>query len=297
MSEEAKTTDETTVNESAPAAEAAKKIDVEATIAQYGGKVDGWIEKGLNLIGDHPWEKWLGVANKYIGTFLPALIALAGVLACVTGLVSAIKYDAPFSAVVSNFVILVVALFSLHLTPKALSLTRSFIEKGEADVIRPEFLYILKVVVGLGGILTALYLICQFNSSALVSGLVVALVAVLFTIVCTRPAIIGVKPDYPKNGGEEALALLIFPLKIVLTLLSLIVGVSVLAALVIGVVKWFSSGFEAVFVFSVGVMLPFLLPLGVYFLMLLVLLTLDLYRALFSLPRKMDEVRKAIEAK
>ena len=297
MSEEAKTTDETTVNESAPAAEAAKKIDVEATIAQYGGKVDGWIEKGLNLIGDHPWEKWLGVANKYIGTFLPAAIAVAGALACVTGLVASIKYDAPFSAVVSNFVILVVALFSLHLTPKALLLTRSFIEKGEADVIRPEFLYILKVVVGLGGILTALYLICQFNSSALVSGLVVALVAVLFTIVCTRPAIIGVKPDYPKNGGEEALALLIFPLKIVLTLLSLIVGVSVLAALVIGVVKWFSSGFEAVFVFSVGVLLPFLLPLGVYFLMLLVLLTLDLYRALFSLPRKMDEVRKAIEAK
>ena len=66
-------------------------------ISEYSGKVDALVESALGIIGNRPWDSWLGTANKYISKFLPAAIALAGVLACLTGLVTMIKNDAPFS--------------------------------------------------------------------------------------------------------------------------------------------------------------------------------------------------------
>ena len=135
-------------------------------ISEYSGKVDALVESALGIIGNRPWDSWLDTANKYISKFLPAAIALAGVLACLTGLVTMIKNDAPFSYVVKTLFILVPVLFAMHLAPKALALTRSFIEKGEPAVIRPELMYIMKVICGIGGILLGVYLLLNFDIDA-----------------------------------------------------------------------------------------------------------------------------------
>lgn len=270
-------------------------VPIQGMIACYNGKVDGFIEKILGIVGDHPWDAWLAKLNGWIGTFLPAVIAISGVLAFVTGLVSAIRYDLPFSFVLAIVGILVGTLFSIHLAPKALSLTRSFIEKGEADAIRPELLYINKVVLGLGGLVLAIFLVLQFNADAFIGAIVSLVVAALAIIVCSCPAIVGVKADYPTNGVEEAIAILLFPVKFLLALLTLIVGVATVALFVVGVVNLFDNGIEGATYLLVAALMPFLLPLAVYFVYLCTAFLLDFYRALVSIPRKLDDVRKALE--
>jgi hypothetical protein len=270
---------------------------VQTIITCYGDKVNSLVEKLLGLVGDHPWEAWLAKFNGWVGTYLPAVIAVSGVLAFITGLVSAIRYDAPLSIVISLIGVLIGTLFSIHLTPKALALSRSFIEKGEAGAMRPELLYILKVVLGLGGIVLAIYFILQFNSEAFVAGLIALVVALLAIIVFSRPAIVGIKADYPTNGVEESITILLFPIKFVLALLTFVVGVGTVGVFVYGIVMLFSSGMEGALFLLGAALLPFILPIVVYFTYLCTAFVLDFYRALVSIPRKLDDVRKALEAK
>ena len=141
-------------------------------ITEYNGKVDACVESAIGFVGNRPWEDWLKVANTYITRLLPAAIAVAGVLAFVTALVSTIRMNAPFSDVVNTLWFLVPTLFSIHLAPKALVLMRSFVEKREADAIRPELMYIMKVVCGFGGLLLGAYLLLCFNSDLVVPAIV-----------------------------------------------------------------------------------------------------------------------------
>lgn len=262
------------------------------TVNEYSGKVDSWVEKLLDLVGDHPWEKWLKAANGLIGRFLPALIALAGVLGLATSIVTAIKFDAPFSYVVKPLWMLVPIVFSMHLAPKALSLTRSFIEKNESETMRPELIYILKVILGLGMLLLAAYLVFQFEADMFKLAIVALIVSVLTIIVFSNPSIIGVKSGYPTNGVEEAIAVLLLPVRIVLALLTLLVGCGTVGVIVYGVVLWFDNGFAAAAAFGTAVVAPLLIPLAAYLLYLVIVFTLDFYRALVSIPRKLDELKR-----
>ena len=261
-------------------------------IGEYSGKVDGWVEGALGVIGNRPWDSWLDTANGYISRLLPAVIALAGILACLTGLVTMIKDDAPFSLVVKQLFVLVPAVFAMHLAPKALALARSFIEKGEPAVIRPELMYIMKVVCGIGGLILGAYLLLNFDGALAVLAISVIIFAVLMVICLERPGIVGVKPGYPVNCVEEVIALVLFPIRMVIALLTLLIGMAAVGGLVYGVVQWFDSGMYAALVFGATAIVPFAIPLLVYFLYLVVVFTLDFYRAIVSVPRKLDELKK-----
>ena len=276
---------------------AATGASVEAKIAQGLGKVDAIVEKVLGIVGDRPWEKWLSICNCYVSRFLPAAIALAGVLAFVIGLISAIRYDMPISSIFSCLGILVMTAFSMHLAPKALALSRSFIEKGELESMRPELIYINKVLFGLGGILAAVCLLFQFDGESLVAALVIALFAVLCIIVYSNPAIVGVKADYPQNSVEETVTLMMFPIKFVLALLTPIIGLAVVGGVVYGIVLLFDNGMSAAIELLVTALVPFLLPLAVYFIYLLLTFGFEFYRALVSVPRRLEDVRKALSGK
>ena len=271
------------------------KIDL-ATVVSKVEMCDNWVTGALNkllgLVGDHPWENWIAVANKYIGMFLPALIAVSGVLAWLLCLILMIKEKAPFTMVLASFGILLATAFSMHLAPKALALARSFVEKGEAEAVRPELLHILKVLLGLGGIITAIYLLLQFDSSTVVPAIEYAIVAVLAIIVCSRPAIAGMKEGYPTNGVEEAITILLLPVRVVLSLLSLLIGIATVAAFVYGFVLLFKEGLISFTTFAGAAVVPFLLPFFTYLIFLLVMFILDFYRALVSIPRKLDELKK-----
>ena len=260
-------------------------------ISLYSGKVDGFVEKVLGVIGSHPWDAWLDVVNRYITKFLPAAIALAGVLACMTGLVTLIKNDAPFSWVLRVLCILIPVAFSMHLAPKALALTRSFIENGEAQVIRPELMYILKVLLGLGGLLLGAYLLLNFKSNLIVPAIIAIAFAVLMIICLERPGIVGIKAGYPINCVEEVIALVMLPVRVIIALITPLTGIVAVGGIVYGVVQWFQDGISAALTFAATALIPFLLPLAVYLSYIALVFTIDLCKAVASIPRKLDELK------
>lgn len=266
-------------------------------ISACADKVGTILEKCLGCIENHPWESWLEIANGYIDRFLPAVIGLAGALAFVTSFVMFIRADVPFSYVLGTFGLLVATIFSMHLAPKAMALPRSFLEKREPDAMRPELLYILKILLGAGGLIVALWLLLQFNGDALIAALVVAVVSVLLIIVLSHPGLVCTKADYPTNAVEETLSILLLPLKIVLSLLTIVVGLATVILLVAGIVTLFKSGSDASFQLLMSALAPLAVPVGAYVLYLSTVFILDLYRAVVSLPRKLDDLRKSIESK
>lgn len=267
-------------------------------IGKYKGMVDGWVDKCLGLVGDHPWEKWIGIANGYIDKFLPAGVALAGILAFLASAIFAIREDARFSEVVGTIWIFVGAVFAMHLAPKALSLMRSLVEKGEVELIRPELAYILKVILALGGLVLAIRSFFFFTSYGVQLGLISLVIAILATIVFSRPEFVGMKYGYPTNCVEEAISLLLLPVKIIFTLSTLLIGVGIVGGLGYGIYLWIDfGGLAASGALSVVAFAPVLFPLVAYVVYLTLVFLLDLYRAISSVPRKLDDVRKAIESK
>lgn len=288
------------LNQNANAESEAQGFEAKASgqIGKYKGMVDGWVDKFLNLVGDHPWEKWIGIANGYIDKFLPAGVALAGLLAFLAGFISAIREDARFSVVIANVWILVGTVFAMHLAPKALALMRSFVEKSEVELIRPELAYILKVILALGGLVLAIRSFFLFTGDGVQLGLISLAVSILSTIVFTRPEFVGMKCGYPTNCVEEAISLILLPVKIVFILSTLLIGFGVVAGLIYGIYLWIDiGGFAAVGSLSVVAFAPVLFPLVAYVAYLALVFVLDLYRAVSSVPRKLDEVRKTIESK
>lgn len=259
--------------------------------------VDTTIEKGLGFIGDRPWKSWLDIANRYIGLFLPSLIGIAGLLATFFWLIAAIKYELPYTMAVAY---LLGTLFSLHLAPKAMALVVSLVEKGEPEKMRPEVLYILRVLCGLGGVLFAITMILEFDMDLLAPIVMVLGVAVLMTIACLCPEMVGVKAGHPQNAVEECLSILLFPIRILLSLFPIVMGVATVGAFIYGftlLTEEYVGIPLAASTWATAAMLPLAVSLSCYLAMLVLHFVLDLYRALVSIPRKLDEVRDALKEK
>lgn len=269
---------------------ATSAADVVAKFDCYTKKADSLVEKALGFVANHPWEDWLKIANEKIALFLPAVILAMGAIATVVGLISTIKMDAPFSMVMANFGYVVLALFSMHLAPRALALSRSFVDKKEADVLRPEFLYILKVLLGLGGFVLAIVSLLSFTAEGVKGAIVLLVLAVLFTIAFAKPSVIGIKAGYPSNTAEESITIMLLPIKIILVLLTPIVAISTVGALGYGIYMLFKSGIVASTILGGGAVVPLALPLAVYIGYLLFVFWLEICRAIVSLPRKIENL-------
>jgi hypothetical protein len=112
-------------------------------------------------------------------------------------------------------------------------------------------------------------------------------------IICLqRPAIIGVKAGYPENCVEEMIALVLFPVRVLIAMLTLLVGMATVGGIIYGIVQCFNDGLIAACVFGATALIPFVIPLAGYFLYLVMVFSLDFYRAIVSIPRKMDELKK-----
>ena len=144
----------------------------------------------------------------------------------------------------------------------------------------------------LGGILLGAYLLLNFDKDLVVPAIVAIIFAVLMIICLERPGIVGVKPDYPVNCVEEVIALVLFPVRVLIALLTLLIGVAAVGGIVYGILLWFDEGLAAAIVFGATALVPFVVPLIVYFIYLDVMFTLDFYKAIVSIPRKLDELKK-----
>ena len=165
-------------------------------------------------------------------------------------------------------------------------------------MIRPELAYILKVILAIGGLVFSIRSFLACTGQGVLIGLVSLVVSVLSAIVFTRPEFIGMKYGYPTNCVEETISLLLLPVKIVFTLCTLLVGIGVVGGLFYGIYLWIDmGGFSASAVLSGVAYAPVLFPLAAYVAYLAMVFLLDLYRSVCSIPRKLDDVRKAIESK
>ena len=277
---------------------AENKTDVNAATAvtdkieQCNSKLDGIVNKALGLIGDHPWDSWLATAGKYIKRFTPLAIAAAGLLACITTLVMAISHDAPISYVINTLWMLVPAALAMILAPKAMALTESLISKAEPIEVRPEVISIMKIIFGLGEILTGLFLLLKFNGYLVGNAIASIIIGVLNIIVLSRPQIIGMKAGYPTNCVEEIIAIVMYPVRTLITLMTPVIGIGVVGGIIYGIVGWFDGSFEAEIRFGVTALAPFVLPFATYLAYLVVIFVIDICRAIVSIPRKIDELKR-----
>ena len=100
------------------------------------------------------------------------------------------------------------------------------------------------------------------------------------------------KPYYPVNCVEDVIALVLFPVRVLIALLTLLIGMVAVGGIVYGILLWFDEGLAAAIVFGATALVPFVVPLIVYFIYLVVVFTLDFYKAIVSIPRKLDEMKK-----
>ena len=80
--------------------------------------------------------------------------------------------------------------------------------------------------------------------------------------------------------------------RVLIALLTLLIGMAAVGGLVYGIVLWFDDGLSAALAFGTTALVPFVVPLIVYFIYLVVVFTLDFYKAIVSIPRKLDELKK-----
>lgn len=266
--------------------------------------VDNYISKGLGFIGERPWKQWFDTANHYILRLLPGVVAIAGVVAAVQSLRIAIFAGQLFSSLFFYTMgvtigLLILTMFVMHLAPKAISLVLSVVEKSEPQLVRPELLYIFKVAFGLGGFLFAICSLFLGEFGWMLGG---AFVAVLCTVVCTCPEVAGMQSGHPTNAIEEIISLIVFPVRLLLSFFAMLIGLLVTPAVVVGVIMtcMFGTGdteAKGCAMLLMALVASLFAPLVIYFLVLIFNACMDLYRTVASLPRKLDDVRKAIENK
>ena len=134
-------------------------------------------------------------------------------------------------------------------------------------------------------------MLLNFNSDLIIPAIISIVIAVLMIICLERPGIVGVKAGYPVNCVEEVIALAMFPVRVIVALVTPLTGVVAVCGIVYGAVQWFDDGLSAALAFVATALIPFLFPLAVYLGYLVIVLTLDLYKAVVSIPRKLDELK------
>lgn len=194
-----------------------------------------------------------------------------------------VQYAYSVNPVLAVIVSLIVVIMSAVIAPKALLLARSVVNKDSTLPIRPELLYVLKLL-----IITA-YLLLIFVNFRLI--LLLPVVIILLSLL-SQPKLVGIKADYPENAVIEIRAFLIMLLNILMFLLSPVVVIAAALCLVFAIFGERNSG-----LYPVAILAPVLFPLVLYFFYIIYTFLLDLFGAICSVPSKLDGIRETIQDK
>ena len=169
------------------------------------------------------------------------------------------------------------------LAPKALRLARSTQDKNAVILIRPEYLYILKVIIVVLNVLA-------FLSPPYFLGLILLPVTVILLGILCKPQLIGIRAEYPGNAVVEITALILLYYRIVMFLLSpVIVILSFLFLL--GAMFANTPG-----LYPVAMLLPVVAPVVAYFVYLFTVFLAEFVQAICSIPTKIDKVHETLLA-
>lgn len=247
------------------------------------------------------FDEWLKKTNKKITKFLTFATAITGILTWLIGMFDpdARIFDWELGPFI-NFWLIVPIILAVILTPKSLRLVNSLVEKGERDKMRPELLFIFRVLFGIIGFLSVVFCLylgyLGFNGHnedammlAVVLSIMIIIVTVLIILCLLYPDVIRVKPGYPTNCAEELVIILLLPMRITISLTILLTGVVFVLGILRGLTE--AGKHDDLFYLLCTVIIPFALPFAAYITYLAMNFTLDLYRAITSIPRKLDELK------
>ena len=189
----------------------------------------------------------------------------------------------------STFLVILFALLiivvSLVLVVKTMQLARSLMVNRWRMSVRPEVLYLLKMLC-IAGFFWSFF--CAFQKPIYFAFLPIYPLALL---TLSRPEIINLKVEVPKNAVEEALAIFLAVPSFFLAFLSPILWLVALGTFIWGFVP------EWTFCFLVSIAAPVIVPVFVYLLYITIMYFIDLISILINLLSSVDEIKKKLEEK
>lgn len=240
-----------------------------------------WLEK-------IPLQGLLKACDFFVEKTIPIIIILSGISFLIKSAICkefqlyAFFGIAPFWVIL--FVLLIIVLSSV-LVPKVLQLARSLMVNRWSMSVRPEILYLLKVLCVVGFFASFYFIFLD------VKYLVYPPICLLALLTLSKPEIINIKVEVPKNAVEEVLALSLAVPSFFLAFLSPILWLVAFATFIGGMVPNYT------FLFIGSILAPITVPILVYLLYIVVMFFIDLISILVNLLVRVEEIKKILEEK
>lgn len=261
------------------------------------------IEKILGSIRKLLTPKLLGFFNKWLTILGHYSLLIASVLALLIGIIGAIRLES-FMFFLTALVFSIFVLVIQYIADKFSHAGEILIKNNPTSLSSTAFLDSLGLLAMIGGIVALLvnlyFAIKSPSLNALLTGVGLFVFLEFVALIALNPELITVDVVKETTAGEEAIGILTVFLKKIMKLVPILFGLGV----IIGTVMLLISSFnlfsnERMFFAPAKIEWSYsliissgLLPLLSYILFLLFYLIIDIIRAILSLPRKIDNLRK-----
>ncbi len=261
------------------------------------------IEKILESIRKLLTPKLLGFFNKWLTILGHYSLLIASVLALLIGIIGAIRLES-FMFFLTALVFSIFVLVIQYIADKFSHAGEILIKNNPTSLSSTAFLDSLGLLAMIGGIVALLvnlyFAIKSPSLNALLTGVGLFVFLEFVALIALNPELITVDVVKETTAGEEAIGILTVFLKKIMKLVPILFGLGV----IIGTVMLLISSFnlfsnERMFFAPAKIEWSYsliissgLLPLLSYILFVLFYLIIDIIRAILSLPRKIDNLRK-----
>ncbi len=261
------------------------------------------IEKILGSIRKLLTPKLLGFFSKWLTILGHYSLLIASILALLIGIIGAIRLESfMFFLTALGFSILVLVI--QYIADKFSHAGEILIKNNPTSLSSTAFLDSLGLLAMIGGIVALLvnlyFAIKSPSLNALLTGVGLFVFLEFVALIALNPELITVDVVKETTAGEEAIGILTFFIKKIIKLVPILFGLGVIIGTVMLLVSSFDLFSNERMLFAPAkiewsyslIISSGLLPLLSYILFVLYYLVIDIIRAILSLPRKIDNLRK-----
>lgn len=261
------------------------------------------IEKILGSIRKLLTLKLLGFFNKWLTILGNYSLLIASVLALLIGIVGAIRLES-FMFFLTALAFSIFVLVIQYIADKFSHAGEMLIKNNPTSLSSTAFLDSLGLLAMIGGIVALLvnlyFAIKSPSLNALLTGVGLFVFLEFVALIALNPELITVDVVKETTAGEEAIGILTFFIKKIMKLVPILFGLGVIIGTVMLLVSSFNLFSNERMLFAPAkiewsyslIISSGLLPLLSYILFVLFYLAIDIIRAILSLPRKIDNLRK-----
>lgn len=247
--------------------------------------------------------KLLGFFNKWLTILGNYSLLIASVLALLIGIVGAIRLES-FMFFLTALAFSIFVLVIQYIADKFSHAGEMLIKNNPTSLSSTAFLDSLGLLAMIGGIVALLvnlyFAIKSPSLNALLTGVGLFVFLEFVALIALNPELITVDVVKETTAGEEAIGILTFFIKKIMKLVPILFGLGVIIGTVMLLVSSFNLFSNERMLFAPAkiewsyslIISSGLLPLLSYILFVLFYLVIDIIRAILSLPRKIDNLRK-----